>query len=354
MARSYLSGTLLATSLFVCARAYATEPFVFGGYVEAAYQWNFNAPSNRVTAFRGFDARHNELMLSNVALDAQWDWKGVVGRVTLQAGLTPNIYYASERYADVVKYIQQAYAGYRIPVGRGLLAQFGVFLSPIGPENMPVKDDWNWSRSNLFFGLPFYHLGGKLSYAFSDEFTLTAGVFNGWNNLTDNNLDKSIMLHATYVIPDRVSLSVLYFTGNERPAGTSYGWRHLFDAHVTARLSPWLEAIVHLDGGLEPAALGVNGWAAAAVSLRAQPITPLYVGVRADVFYDKGGIAWPVPWVAEVTATVDYRLFDHASIRLEYRHDHAARAIYYGGAVTADIANRVAQDTLTLGVVAWF
>ena len=31
--------------------------------------------------------------------------------------------------------VQQAYAGYRIPVGRGLLAQFGIYLSPIGPEN---------------------------------------------------------------------------------------------------------------------------------------------------------------------------------------------------------------------------
>ena len=71
--------------------------------------------------------------------------------------------------------IAQANVAYKAPLGRGLLIEGGIFLSPVGPEGMAIKDQWNWSRSNLFFGLPFYHTGLKVSYAFTDRlFT------NGW------------------------------------------------------------------------------------------------------------------------------------------------------------------------------
>src|SRR4051812_33774950 len=95
------------------------EPFTFGGYAEVDYQWNFNNPTNRITAFRGFDDRHNTLAVSNVSLSAQWDYWNVVGRVALQVGETPNVYYLSEPGgASVWKYLQEANVGYRIPIGR--------------------------------------------------------------------------------------------------------------------------------------------------------------------------------------------------------------------------------------------
>src|SRR5690606_11693437 len=76
--------------------AEASSPFTLGGYAEAFYQWNFNDPSNGITNFRGFDNRHNTFTLSNVALDATWDYEGIVGRLGLQIGHTPSTYYAGE------------------------------------------------------------------------------------------------------------------------------------------------------------------------------------------------------------------------------------------------------------------
>lgn len=167
--------------------------FTLGGYVEALYSTNFNDPSNGVTNFRGFDNRVDTFSLSNVVLDANGQKGDVSAKLTLQAGLTPNTYYLGEPAlagaaeaagaagsdASLWRNIQQAYVGYRAPFGKGVLFQGGLFLSPIGHENMPVKDNWNWSRSNLFFALPFYHVGLRASRDLSANVSATLGVFNG-------------------------------------------------------------------------------------------------------------------------------------------------------------------------------
>lgn len=60
--------------------------FILGAWAETYYAFNFNEPSNGITDLRGFDNRHNSFNLSNVVVDAQWDWEGVNGRVSLQWG----------------------------------------------------------------------------------------------------------------------------------------------------------------------------------------------------------------------------------------------------------------------------
>jgi len=359
----------------------ATSSFVLGGYAEAAYQWNFNVPSNGITHFRGFDNRHNTLTLSNVALDAAWDHEGLIGRLALQVGHTPSTYYLSEPVApgasatsatgpEVWKYLQQANVGYRFGVGRGLTVTAGLFLSPIGPESMAVRDNWNWSRSNLFFGLPFYHTGVRASYSLSDPWVVTLGGYNGWNSVVDNNHEKSASAEITYK-RDHIAVSLLYFGGIERPQGAREGraWRHLLDSHVTWHASPRLSLLAHANGGLEPNELGVSGWAAGAIGGRLKLLEQLFFAVRGDVFYEhvpENGagratpIFWPAPWVSSGTATVDLRPHERVSFRLEYRHDHAGGDMYFGGHVEGDggatpfVMNRDSQDTLTGGATTWF
>jgi ATP-dependent Clp protease ATP-binding subunit ClpA len=63
--------------------------------------------------------------------------------------------------------------------------------------------------------------------------------------------------------------------------------------------------------------------------------------------------------LAERKLTLELTPAEHVVFRLEYRHDHAASDLYFGGAVSTDaagqfVANRSAQDTLTGGATAWF
>ncbi len=371
------AGAALATPASDTARS----PFVLGGYAEALYQWNFNNPSNDITNFRGFDNRHNTFTLSNVALEAAWDYKRLVGRLALQVGHTPSTYYLSEPNAagatganasdaGLWKYVQQAYAGYRFGVGRGLTLTAGMFLSPIGPESIAVHDNWSWSRSNLFFGLPFYHTGVRASYALTDEWAVTLAGYNGWNSVVDNNDEKSVSAQLTYERAD-IAASLLYFGGIERPHGAPEGraWRHLFDSHVRWHARPWLSLRAHANGGVEPNELGVSAWAAGALYARLRVVDQLFFAVRGDVFYEHvaagaagraAPIFWPAPWVSSGTATVDYRPHERVSFQLEYRHDHAGADMYFGGDVAGDgvatpfVANRAQQNTLTIGATTWF
>lgn len=209
------------------------------GYVEVAYSHNANAPSNGLTNFRGFDNRHGTFTLSNVAAGADWEAGPTSGRLILQVGHTPSTYYLGEpsqagagganaSSAELWKYVQEAFVGWKAPVGRGLLVQAGLMASPIGFESFAVKDNWNWSRSNLFFGLPFYHAGVRATYAWTDELSTTVGVWNGWNAVVDGNAPKSVQASVAWKRADRFLVQALYFGGVERPTGAPEGpwWRH--------------------------------------------------------------------------------------------------------------------------------
>jgi hypothetical protein len=356
----------------------AAEAYDLSGYVEAFYQWNFNDPSNGLTAWRGFDNRHNTFTVSNAVVDLQWDYENVVGRVALQVGHTPSSYFLAEpglsgaagvnaTSAELWKYVQQGFVGYRFPAGRGLLVQAGLFLSPIGPEGIAVRDNWNWSRSTLFFALPYYHTGVRASASLTERWAVTLAAYNGWNSVVDNNGEKSLSLQATWAVPETLALSLLYFGGVERPRGAMEGraWRHLLDAHVTWFVTKAVAVLAHLSGGLEPNTLGVAAWVGGALSGRLEVRPWLSLALRGDVLHERvptGGspIFFGLPFVASGTATVDVRPHPRVSFRLEYRRDQASAPLYFRGQVEGDgqatpwVPSRSAQDTLTLGATTWF
>jgi hypothetical protein len=326
-----------------------------GGYVEAYYQAHFQNPSNHVTTLRGFDSRDRMFTLSNVALDVKGTRGPVTAHVTLQVGAAPTIYYGAEQQW---KYIQQATLAYT--AGSGLVVDAGLFPSPVGAEVIPIKDNWNWSRSDLFFGLPFYHTGVRAAYPLGHGWTGMIHVYNGWNSVEDNNPYPSVGVSAAYA-SDKVTGQVLYFGGIERPTGAPEGkaWRHLLDAYATISVTDQVSVLVHADGGVEPNDLGTSGWFAAALYGKFILSPRLYAAARADYFREwvatsASPIFWPTPWIASGTATVAYQPVDGLSVRLEYRHDHAKSLVFFGGDVVADTPNRDMQDTVTLGATAWF
>lgn len=359
----------------------ASRPVVLEGYVETFYQWNTNRPANGITNYRGFDNRHNTFTIANVALGARVDHRGFFGRLILQVGHTPSTYYLTEPErpgteatnatgTELWKYVQEANAGYRLPVGGGLSLAAGLFLSPIGPETIPMHDNWNLSRSNLFFALPFYHTGVRATYALDPRWAITIAAYNGWNSVVDNNAEKSFSVAAAYRT-DRVTWNVLYFGGVERDRGAPEGraYRHTFDTFATVRLTSFLWMRGHLDGGFEPNRFGKSAWIAGALYVRAEVAPRLFVAIRGDAFGERAAsnelgtasrIFWPASWVASGTGTLEYAPLEHLSLRLEYRLDHAASAMYFGRQLVGDgigvpfEPTRRSQNTIAIGGSAFF
>jgi len=354
------------------------------GYVEAYYAYNFNRPANGLTNFRGFDNRHDTFSLSNVALGASFEGGPISGKLVLQVGSTPSTYYLGEpalagssganaTSGDLWKYLQEAHVGYKAPVGRGLLLELGLFPSPCGFESIPVKDNWNWSRSNLFFGFPFYHAGLRATYEWSDKLSSAVWLVNGWNSVVDNNEEKSVIASTSFHLPDKLNVQALYMGGVERNTGSPEGpyWRHHFDLLAQYDATTWLSVAAQLDYGWEPNRLGTASWAAGALYARVKPVDHVYIALRCDRFHEnlatRNGVAssplfWGgVEWVSSFTATLDVRPHDQLSVRLEYRHDVASAPLYFAGNVQGDgsaatpwLANARTQDTLLLGATAWF
>ncbi|HUJ26050.1 MAG TPA: outer membrane beta-barrel protein [Myxococcales bacterium] len=346
------------------------------GYVEAFYQLNFNWPSNLITAWRGFDNRSSSFTLSNAALDVTGSEGPISARIALQVGHAPASYYLAEPTypaeagvgasdPQLWRIVQQAYLSYQVPVGKGLLTEAGIFLSPIGIENLPIDTQWNWSRSDLFFALPYYHAGVRVTYPFTDRLTGVAYVVNGWNDVVNRNPYPCFAGIAQYTVTDKVALQLLYFGGVEPATGAPQGqpWRNLFDATATWNATPWLTVAAQADAGFENNNFGRSSWVDGAAYVRVQAHAKLFFTARLDHIHESEPagaprLFFPADDVASETLTADYRPADGFSLRLEYRHDHASGPIYFDGTVQsvngADVATARSQQTLTLGAVASF
>ncbi|MEZ4391597.1 MAG: outer membrane beta-barrel protein [Polyangiales bacterium] len=353
-----------------------------GGYVETYYSFNFNQPSNGITEFRAFDNRHNAFALQSVAVDVGWSNPHLAARLVLQAGTAPDTYYGASEPglagsaltpasdARAVRFVQQANLAWS-PLPRRLVIDAGLFLSPIGGEGMATHANFGWSQSVMFFGLPFYHLGARVQWSPNARHALRLGVYNGWNNVLDNNDEKTLGLDYTFTPSTALTVGFAYFTGVERATSAPEGraWRHLLDAHAQWQPSPRVQLLANVNAGLEPNAMGLSAWAAANVAARFKLTRWLYAAARATAFYERrasrdgqtaAAIAIPSEWIASGTATLEARPHGHVSFKLELRHDAAATPTYFSGAVSGDGAatpfapNARSQTTLTLGATAWF
>ncbi len=373
------ASTTPATDVAAPPTADPSPKITVGGYLEANYQLHVQNPSNRITSLRGFDNRSRTFTLSNVALDVKAETGPVTARVILQVGATPSSYYLGEpalagsagvnaTSSELWKFVQAANLTAKAP--KEITIEAGLFPSPIGPEVIPIKDNWNWSRSNLFFGLPFYHTGVAASRPLGGGWTGKLHVYSGWNSVVDNNGTPSVALSAAYAKGSTLA-QVLYFGGNERATGAPEGkpWRHLFDAYVQLPVTDDFTVLAQADAGVEPNDFGTSSWVAGALYGKLALSPKLNAAVRGDVFYEKvasnamgtaSAIFWPTEWIGSGTATLAYQPVAGVSVRCEYRHDQAKSDVFYGGDVEGDgvtvpfVFNRKSQDTLTIGATAWF
>lgn len=345
----------------------AAVDFAPFGMVEAFFLWSFRDPDNGIVALRGFDNRHASFTLANVVFGADFGYRDAYARIALQWGHTPTSYYGAEpadlgglgvgsTSPELWQVIQEAFVGYRATIGDyEVPLEAGVFLSPVGNESLNVAGQWHFSRSNLFYGLPFYHSGVR-SRVEVGAFTFGVGVFNGINQIVDRNRNKSVIAHVGWG-SERAHATLLYLGGHEQPHGTpERAWRHLLDFTFDWAPTELVSFRGQLDGGTEATAGDERyWWLATALDVEVRPASWLGLAARGDFFRDASPdgaspLYWAgAEWVSSVTTTARFTPSQSVDLYLEYRHDHAESAVFYEGDVT-DPSVR-SQDTITVGVV---
>ncbi len=217
--------------------------FTYSGYFDTYYFANLNSPSSRSNLgssgiSRGFDRFPGQFQLGMFLNRVSYAYKNT--EVVAEIGFGPNVEYGS--YGSDFRYkwgsvvanntysalmIKQAYINYK--PSEKLTLTMGQFGTHIGYEMIDAPLNFHYSINNTFnAGIPFYHLGLKASYSFSDKVTLMGGVVNGTDNVNDNNRGKSFI--GQLMVTPAKGLTVYLNTiqgneGNARPNGsdtTSY------------------------------------------------------------------------------------------------------------------------------------
>ncbi len=261
--------------------------------------------------------------------------------------------------------LQQAYVAFRVPVGNGLDAKFGKFVSLAGAEAIDAPANWFLSRSYIFsFGEPFTHTGLLLSYRWNDMLDTQLGVVNGWDTVTDNNSGKTWLGRVGVSLLDgNLKNAVTVIGGPEQPSHNS-NYRWIVDDVLTwqtprENLMLTFNAMAgHEDDAMDSGGFRHRGsfdWWGAAVAARYQWTPFVTTAVRVEYFSDADGartdgaegtrpLIGPLPPPGAGMSTlrgVDYqavtwsvwleRLFPNLTPRFELRWDRAGEAVLRAG-----------------------
>lgn len=336
------------------------------GIVDGYYSYN-NNKVDMFTQGRAFDVRHNafSLQLAKLTLQKANSKDSPLGfRVDLGLGETVDriISVSDSSRNDATKHVLQAYASYVAPVGSGLTIDFGKMYTPIGLEVIETKDNFQYSRGWLFAFGPYYHAGFRAKYAFNDKVALTGFLFNGWDNVFENNVasnaSKTVGFQLGLTPTKKFAITGTYLAGPEAPlanvpdVSARDNWRHVVDSvvnyYVTDKLTLAGNFVYGSDGDND----GVRGkWSGAAGYFKYAFNDRFAFSPRFEVFNDKDGLRTGVAQtVKDITLTQEMKLMNNFITRFEYRRDFSNQKFFTNQAGVA----KDNQNTFILGISYFF
>ena len=270
----------------------SSRSITIGAFVDAAYAFDVNRPATRDRAFTTQPARHNEFTVNLAFVEATVARRRVRGRLALQAGTSVQANYAAEPRQGAVsgdalsRTVQEAYVGYQLTPT--LWIDAGVFFSHLGMETWVSRDNPVYTRSLVADFSPYYSTGVRATWQLSSAVTARVDVVNGWQNMSENNEDKSLGVRVDVAANATTTVSWYGYAGNEPGAQ-----RRLFNGvGVLSRLSDRAELLAQVDVGWQQhrdrltAAAQSSGWYGATLITRYWVRPSLAVVARAERFTD--------------------------------------------------------------------
>ncbi len=337
-------------------------PTTLSGFVDVYAGYNGNQPATRTNGpLRNFDVQTGQFGLNMIELIADKALDATAGRVgyhvSLGFGQAMNLVNSSETNFD--QYLKEGYLDYL--VGKKLTVTVGKFVTPAGAEVIESKDNWNYSRGDLFtLAIPYFHFGASAKYAFNSKFALTGYLVNGWNNSIDNNTGKTFGFSAAYTPSAKFSIIENLLIGPEH-ANYNGSMRRLSDTVISWNPTAKLSLMANYDygydhfvsGSIPPiVTLGAAKWSGLAGYLKYAPSAKWYLAVRSEYYDDNQGFQTgflpPGIEMNETTFTLQRILAKSLITRLEVRYDSADQKIFEDHASGFTSSN---QTTATLGLI---
>ncbi len=337
------------------------------GFASASYMYDFNdTHGTRTVDGRTFDTHANQFALNKFKLALEkplsanpTNW-AVGYRADLIFGEDASVIHSSSALGAGSFNLgndgdlEQAFVDINIPIGNGLKVIVGKTVTLMGVEVIEEVANPNFSEGNQFlFVENFTQTGVQLAYKWNDSLDTEFVVFNGWDQLPDNNNAVSFMGRLGYAMDSNTTFSVLGYGGPEHTTvpgggtGTSTGnWRDGVELIGQHKFTDKLNSYVQLDYGREQKVvdLGDSEWVAGGLWLTYDFTDKIELAFRQDYLRDKDGartdgstLNGGVPFVPGAgpelyssTLTLNYKPIDNVQIRPEFRWDHSDKDVYNG------------------------
>jgi hypothetical protein len=280
----------VAALLFGPSLLAAQQSVTFGGFVDTYVAYDFGRPASIDRAFTSQAARHSEFNVNLAFIDAVLDGDRVRGRIALQAGTSVQANYLTEpavgQYSggSLARHIQEAVVGVRMR--EGVWIDAGVMLSHIGSESWVSRENPTYTRSLIADYAPYYQSGVKLTWDVRADFTAQVTVVNGWQNISENNGDKSFGARLDWALTPHISLAYYSLLGNEQ-ADTATARLRLFNGLSAKWESEELSVTATFNGGRE-ARPGLNpaSWWGTSLITRLQMTERTSISGRFETYSD--------------------------------------------------------------------
>jgi hypothetical protein len=200
-------------------------PIELGIFVDGYYNYNLNRPSATSQNYTTQAIQNDNFAINLAHIEGKLDSEKFRGRLALQYGTSVNANYTNETSnqknsnQNSVRNIQEAYVGMKL--GKKTWLDAGIYLGNIGFEAWASAYNWVYTRAIVLDNVPYYSTGVRLSHEFSDRFSIQLHIMNGWQNITDNNKDKSLGMQFLFKLNLKEKFTYNNFIGNETPSKAS-------------------------------------------------------------------------------------------------------------------------------------
>lgn len=192
-------------------------------YMDVNYGYSLNHPKDDTFTGSASVPRHNEFNINLASVGMEWNYKHVIGRLSLQYGSVLSVVQDQDGSVNKgrnqalqnLRYIREATAGYHFDVLHGINAEAGIFMSYMGLESYLLAENWNYTRSVVCENTPFYFQGMRIQIFTSDRFKIEPWVMNGWQTYGKYNLMPSIGMQVRWIPVEQLSLGANFYLGTD-------------------------------------------------------------------------------------------------------------------------------------------
>ncbi len=353
-------------------QAPAGSEWQYGGFIDAAYLWDFNDPANHLFRSRGTAYKVDEPILNMTAAyirkianeSSRWGFE-----LTAQAGQDTRTFGFSATAPNLagatgLRHLGPTDISYLAPVGKGLTLQAGIFSSLIGYDSLYAKDNFNYTRPWGADFTPYLMLGVNASYPVNEKLTITGFLVNGYWHLADANSVPSFGGQVAYKPTKRTTLKQTLLVGPHQSETALEFWRLLSDSIVEWKTDRFTTAFEYHVGDEKVATLGNPRalWMAAQLPFHWVFTSHWSASVRPEVYWDRDGrLTGLSQTVKAVTTTLELRIpyrQANAIFRLEHRYDDSRGpegGFFNEGEIAPGVVGtKPGQHLLALGVILTF